>query len=181
MKGTISKLFIFGLCALWLLTIPVGEIAAQTSHHGELTEVQGENMREVSAPLAAAPGPASPISFIDSPDVYCYQPNPAKNICHINWGYIQVYAGAPQYMIYVTILINGRLVAKNHGFFQTSMYIPASMNGQGFMVACGKLGVGGDPEMGQAYSWELHAEETGGLKSANYGTVRCPAFQGAIK
>jgi hypothetical protein len=185
MKRLISKVFILGVCSVWFLAMPVSEIAAQTSpteNPGISAEVQGENTRQVSAPSAiGAPTPSSPISFIDSPDAYCYQPNPDQNICYINWGYIQVSAGANQYMIYLTILLNGRLVARNHGFFQTYMYIPSSMNGQGFKVECGKLGSGGDPDLGRAYSWEMHAQETGGLKAANYGTVYCPAHQGAFK
>jgi hypothetical protein len=185
MKRLISKFFMLGVFSVWFLTIPVNEIAAQTSpiENPEIsTEVQGEDMRQVEIPAEISePGPASPISFIDSPNVYCYQPNPDQNTCYINWGYVQVSSGASQYMLSLTILINGRLVARNHGFFQTFMYIPFNMNGQGFRVQCGKLNAGGKPDLGRAYNWEMHAEETGGHKAANYGTVYCPAYQGEFK
>jgi hypothetical protein len=184
MNQTMSRFFIVGVCAVWFLAMPVREMAAQTSpqgstqNHREMTEVEGENTREVSPPSSEAPVPL--ISFIDSPGASCYQPNSAQNICYINWYYISVTAD-PNYMVYMNVLINDRLVARYHGFFQTSMFIPFNMNGGGFRVTCGSPGSGGNPEMGRAYSWTIRAEDTATLKAANYGTVYCPAFRGAIK
>lgn len=49
------------------------------------------------------------------------------------------------------------------------------LDGTGFKVRCGPAGAGGDPELGNAYSYVVNAKETGGLSATNYGTVYCPA------
>jgi hypothetical protein len=149
---------------------------APTRTHASATEVQGERAREASS--AAAPTPQ--IGFIDSPGATCVQPNSAVNACYINWYYLSVNA-APNYILYTRVQINQRFVARYAGFFQTSMYIPHDMNGLGFKVPCGKLGSGGDPEMGRSYSYTIRSQDSANLASNNYGTVYCPAFQGAIK
>jgi hypothetical protein len=77
-------------------------------------------------------------------------------------------------MIELSIQLNGRYVARNQGFFQTSMTIPASMNDRGFKVACGAKGAGGDPDWGNAYPWVIRATDSAQLKSNNYGTTYCP-------
>jgi hypothetical protein len=115
------------------------------------------------------------IGFIDSPNAYCFQPDQAQNVCYVNWGTIHVDA-APNYMISLTIELDGRLVARNNGFFQTSMTIPASMHGQGYKMACGAKGAGGDPDWGKAYSYVIRARDSANLGSANYGTVYCPPY-----
>jgi len=130
----------------------------------------GEQQRERDG------GDESPlISFIDSPTATCYQDVEAYDTCYLVWGYLYVEAGDSQYMIRMTVEIDGRLRAYYGGFFQTDMYVPASMHGPGFKVACGEAGAGGDPELGAAYSYTIRAAETGGLTSANYGTAYCPA------
>jgi hypothetical protein len=115
------------------------------------------------------------ISFIDSPTATCYQDVEAYDACYLVWGYLYVEASDPQYMIRMTVEIDGRLRAYYGGFFQTYMYVPPDMHGPGFKVVCGEAGVGGDPELGAAYSYTIRAEETGGLTAANYGTAFCPA------
>jgi hypothetical protein len=67
-------------------------------------------------------------------------------------------------------------VAHTQGFFQTSMYVPYSMLGQGVKVVCGAPGAGGDPQMGKAYGYTIRARDSANLSSANYGTVYCPPF-----
>jgi hypothetical protein len=67
-------------------------------------------------------------------------------------------------------------VVRFHGFFQTSMYAPFQMQDKGIKVACGELGAGGHPALGNAYAWTISARDSSNLKSANYGTVYCPAF-----
>jgi hypothetical protein len=45
---------------------------------------------------------------------------------------------SPNYMISMTIALSGtNPVANVQGFFQTSMYVPYNMLGQGFRVPCG--------------------------------------------
>lgn len=127
-------------------------------------------------PLRESDGGGSPlISFIDSPTATCYQDGEAFDTCYLEWGYLYVEAGDTQYIIRMTVEIDGRLRAVYSGFFQTYMYVPADMHGPGFEVACGEAGAGGDPELGAAYSYTIRAAESGGLTSANYGTAYCPA------
>ncbi|OGO33791.1 MAG: hypothetical protein A2W35_12605 [Chloroflexi bacterium RBG_16_57_11] len=132
-------------------------------------------MREVTAPSEGIAPDAPDISFIDSPSVTCYQPVPRQDVCYINWYYMSVDA-YPDYMIAMTVTINSiGTIARIGGFFQTSMYVPYNMFGDGFKVACGPLGAGGVPTLGNAYSWTINARDSNNLKSANYGTAYCPA------
>lgn len=139
-------------------------------------EVQGDSRREIAAP----PGEKAPdqpnIGFIDSPSATCYQPDHTKNECYINWYYLSVDA-SPNYMITMTAFLNNfGPIAHVQGFFQTSMYVPYNMLGQGFKVACGAAGAGGNPELGNAYAYTIRARDSASLSSANYGTVYCPPY-----
>ena len=139
------------------------------------SEVQDNNIREITSPDSHATN-APLIGFIDSPTSACYQPDVTQNVCYINWYYMSVSA-SPNYMISMNVAINvfGR-VANYQGFFQTSMYVPYSMHDRGFKVACGDLGAGGDPDLGNAYAWTIRAKDSADLSAANYGTVYCPAY-----
>ena len=123
--------------------------------------------------------PGSPeISFIDSPTAECYLPDLKKNACFIQWEYLQVSATSPAYIISMTVSIDNHLRAHYSGFFQDYMYVPVDAHIPGFKIDCGSLGQGGNADMGNTYSYVIRARETGGLSSANYGSVTCPAFQG---
>lgn len=136
-------------------------------------ETQEKSAREITAPQGNAPAQPN-IGFIDSPSATCYQPDPAQDVCYINWYYMSVSA-SPNYMITMTVMLNTFGVVDHvQGFFQTSMYVPYNMHGQGFKVACGAKGAGGDPGLGNAYSWTIRARDSANLSSANYGTVYCP-------
>ena len=155
-----------------LLSMLYGNSCTWSAHAGlrrgattPVSETDGVNSRETSLPA---------IGFIVSPDVYCYQPDPKKDECYITWGEISVDA-SPAYMNQLSIEINGRIVAVNSGFFQTSMSIPANMSGNGFKVKCGRLGAGGFEEFGNAYPFIIRARDSNNLSSANYGTAYCPA------
>ncbi len=139
-------------------------------------ETQGENRREIEgSPLSDSPQQPN-IGFIDSPSATCYQPDPARNECYLTWYYLSVSA-APNYMITMTLTLNNTgPVAHTQGFFQTSMYVPYSMLGDGIKVACGSLGAGGNPLLGNAYAYTVRARDSAGLSSANYGTAYCPAY-----
>lgn len=140
------------------------------------SEAQDVNLREISAPAGSTAPQAPDISFIDSPSATCYQPDPSQDACKINWYYMAVDA-SPNYMIAMTVTLNATgPVARVSGFFQTSMYVPYSMLGDGFQVACGPLGAGGNPYLGNAYAYTINARDSSNLKSANYGTVYCPAY-----
>lgn len=139
-------------------------------------ETQGDNTREISAPPGVDASQVPTIGFIDSPSPVCYQPDPSRDSCYINWYYMSVDA-APNYMIAMTATINTvGIVARTSGFFQTSMYVPYAMFGDGFEVSCGPKGSGGNPNLGMAYAWTLNARDSNNLKSANYGSTFCPAF-----
>jgi hypothetical protein len=144
------------------------------------TESRDGNTRQITGPQGAPANnaPDAPnISFIDSPTAACVQPDPAQNVCYINWYYMSVSASTSQYIITMTVRLNDLgNVANYSGFFQTSMYVPYNMSPNGYKVECGALGAGGAPEWGKAYAYTIRARETGGLGSANYGTVYCPAF-----
>jgi hypothetical protein len=139
-------------------------------------ETQSESAREIVAPEASTAPQQPNIGFIDSPSATCYLPDPSQDSCYINLYYLSVDA-SPNYMITMTATINNiGPVAHTQGFFQTSMYVPYNMLGQGFRVPCGDLGAGGNPQLGNAYAYTIRARDSAGLSSANYGTVYCPPF-----
>jgi hypothetical protein len=167
------------LAFVWLPAASSQGQPLQSQQVAATQEVQGENMREVEVP-AGSGSPQSPsepnIGFIDSPTAVCYQPNHNQNVCYINWYYMSVSA-SPNYVITMTATLNTYgPVAHAQGFFQTSMYLPYNMLGDGFRVACGALGSGGNPSLGAAYAYTIRARDSAGLGSANYGTVYCPAY-----
>lgn len=125
-----------------------------------------------------ADGESPNISFIDSPGPTCYRAS--VGTCYLQWSYLSVSASTSQYIISMTLSIDGRIRAYHAGFFQTSMYIPYDMLTPGFKVACGWRGASGVPGLGYSYDYVIRAAETGGLKSANYGTVTCPADVGTV-
>lgn len=120
-------------------------------------------------------GEVPTISFIDSPTATCYRPQELSQICWIEWTYLYVAATAPHYITGMTVEIDGRLRANLQGFFQTDMFVPSGMYAPGFLVRCGQPGAGGDPLRGNQYGYTIRAAESGGLTTANYGSVLCPA------
>jgi hypothetical protein len=129
----------------------------------------GERQREAPAPELPS------ISFIDSPTAACVRPKDRSPGCFVQWSNLGVSAGSSQYIISMTVQIDGRFRAYYSGFFQNAMNVPPEMYSPGFRVACGVEGSGGVPGMGRAYAYTLRARETGGLGAANFGTVICPA------
>lgn len=176
------SLFPLVFVSLLLVVAAVGLIGVARGQHdgapGVLSrETQGENQREITGPGQPGEARAPHIGFIDSPSATCYQPDPGVDACYLNWYYLSVDA-APSYMLTMTLSVNEiGPVAHTQGFFQTSMYIPYDMLGQGVKVACGAPGAGGDPQLGNAYAYTIRARDSGGLSAANYGTAYCPAFQ----
>ncbi|MFZ3078892.1 MAG: hypothetical protein WA109_04325 [Bellilinea sp.] len=143
-------------------------------------EQDGANLREISAPTGQNGLDAElNIGFIESPTATCYQPNPNVDACYINWYYLSV-TSDPNYMVSLEVTLNdfGK-VSRSHGFFQTSMYIPFSMLGNGFQVTCGAQVDRGNPDLvglGNSYAYTIRAKDSAALSSANYGTVYCPAY-----
>jgi hypothetical protein len=134
---------------------------------GETPPPQRERQADPNAPA---------ISFIDSPTATCYRPvHETSDACYIEWSYMYVTASTSQYIISMTVEIDGRKRAYYSGFFQTSMYVPGDIHLPGFKVSCGVPGSNPIPGLGKSYSYTIRARETGGLGAANYGTVTCPA------
>lgn len=133
-----------------------------------IVEEQFDARREVQT---TADGEQPTISFIDSPNATCQRARPGTGLCTIQWGYLYVTASSSQYIISMTVELDGRLRAYHSGFFQTNLYIPPDMLGDGFRVTCGKPDAAG---LGRTYAYTIRASETGGLSAANYGSVTCP-------
>jgi hypothetical protein len=140
------------------------------------SESDGQNTRAVYAPVGLESVNQPNIGFIDSPTATCYQPDPAQDVCRINWYYLNVSA-APNYIISMTVsLAPYGYLANAQGFFQQSMYIPYNMLGDGFKVPCGGANPS-YPGFGNAYNYTIRAKDSAGLGSANYGTVVCPLYR----
>lgn len=141
-------------------------------------EEQGGNRRESEITVPAPDGNGVLISFIDSPTVTCYQPDPSEDVCYFNWHHIFVDAAPAGYIINLTITLTGegRIVGHYRGFFQPSMLIPHTMHGRGFKVPCGPLGASGNPDLGNSYGYRIEAEDSDGATSANIGSIGCPAY-----
>ena len=114
------------------------------------------------------------ISFIDSPAASCVLVDEVKGTCMLNWYYLYAYAD-PNYIISMTVEIDGQKRASYHGFFQTYMVVPSEM--LVFEVACGLPGSGGELSYGMNHSYVLRARDSNGLGAANYGQVACPTGQ----
>jgi hypothetical protein len=137
-------------------------------------ETVGDATRQIVIPAGADSAEVPNIGFIDSPTASCYKPDPAVNECYINWYYLNVDA-YPNYMISMTVQLNNAIAVTYFGFFQTSMYAPYNMRGNGIKVACGALNSGGNKYLGAAYAYTIRARDSANLSSANFGTVYCPA------
>jgi hypothetical protein len=163
---------LFGL-GLALRGVETGARAAPAAQLIRVTQpAPGEVEPPLQERLADPDQPA--ISFIDSPAPTCYRPANVANACYVTFSYLQVFASSSQYIITMTVAIDGRLRANYQGFFQNSMTVPTDFASPGFKVACGSPGASGNPKLGNSYSYVIRARETGGLSSANYGTVSCP-------
>jgi hypothetical protein len=166
-----------GLLALAGLAIAWGAMTARAADGPPAISVALATPQGPQPPRREVQGdPESPaISFINNPTPTCYRPVAGTGECYIQWNDLYVTASSSQYIISMTVSIDGRLRAYHSGFFQTSMFIPGDMYEPGLRVTCGLPGVGGVAGMGNSYSYIVRARETGGLSAANYGSVTCPA------
>lgn len=125
---------------------------------------QPDDSNEVNAPA---------ITAINSPSATCSNLTPGTGVCAISWQYLSVTAASSSYIISMTVAIDNQIRAYHSGFFQTSMYIPGDMMGDGFQVVCGYPQ--GSTGFGNSYSYAIRARETAGPSAANFGSVTCPA------
>jgi len=147
-----------------------GSARPEEIHQPNSTAIPAGGLREI---IGGRDAPA--ISFIDSPSAVCLNPIQNTGVCYIQWSYWYVQASDTNYIITMTVEIDGRQRARVNGFFQTYAYLPGDMFDPGFKVVCGPPEAGGQPELGFSYSYAIRARETGGLTAANYGSVSCPA------
>lgn len=176
-KSILTTLFAFLLgAATFSLLLTVRGQEAETPN-APTSETQGENLRQIEGSLSPNAPQIPNIGFIDSPSPTCYQPDHTRDECYLKWYYLSVNAAPATYMITMTLTLNNiGPVAHTQGFFQPSMYIPYNMLGDGFKVACGPLGAGGNPTLGNAYGYTIRARDSNGLQASNVGTVWCPPF-----
>ena len=162
--GLICGLVLTGVLLAWGALLAAGEArAAPASTAAAATPTQLPNKPAVESPN---------ISFIDSPSASCVLPERHTGKCYLSWSYLYATAD-PNYMISMTVEIDGRMRGRYNGFFQTNMYVPAEM--LVFRVACGAPGSGGNPKLGMSHSYILRGRDSANLGSANYGSVNCPA------
>lgn len=117
------------------------------------------------------------LGFIDTLSPHCYQPDPASNVCFVN--FMSHSVTSDQYVTRLDVLVDGRLVIRVAGFIQYSFSIPrAQLGDQGIKLACGTAGISGDPDplVGFRYAWSVHARDSAGTTAANYGNISCPVF-----
>lgn len=124
---------------------------------------QPDNPNEIDAPT---------ITSIASPSPTCSRPRPGTGACYIQWSYMSVTAASSSYIISMTVAIDNQIRAHHSGFFQTAMYIPSDMMGDGYKVVCGFPQ--GSTGFGNSYSYAIRARETSGQVAANFGSVTCP-------
>jgi hypothetical protein len=158
-----------------LLPLVFGMVASTEGPAGVRREVEGDNVREARA-AAEAQGAAPLISLVEALTPYCYQPDPRRNDCYVNWYRMSVDA-APSSMSAMTVTIQAvGPVARYQGFFQQAITVTHDMNGQGFMLPCGSPGAGGNAGLGNGYDWTIAAEDASGNTSTSSGVLYCPPF-----
>lgn len=183
MKPRQRLLLTFLTISLGLLLAWAAARAAPAALAARLTG--GSQQPAAPTPLPDQPAANAPaISVIDGPAPSCVLPRPGTDACYLTWSYLSASA-SPNYMITMTVDIDNQPRARYHGFFQTSMYIPTEM--LVFRVPCGVpgssevVGAGEDPlNWGMKYSYAVRGRDSAGLRSANYGSVVCPADQVAL-
>ena len=174
-----------GVIALVAMTFFLFNAFGQDISSGEssdnrllFSETDGENRREIYAPGETSGIESPDLDFITSSNPYCYQPDPAEDICFINFRYTYIKSDPSPYMVYLTIKIDGELRANYRSFFDNTITVHYDMNGPGFKVSCGEPGENDeeDPDFGKKYAYHIMAEDSNALKSSNYGSLYCPPF-----
>lgn len=168
LRALLGSLVLAGVLGLLLVRITfsspeeTGPPTAPSSGNQPQREIRGEVL-------------SPDISFIDSPSPTCSRREAGTTACYIQWNYLYVYAAPSAYIISLTLSIDNHLRAYHAGFFQPSLFIPASMTYPGYKVTCGAPGSSGVDGWGYTYAYTIRARETTGLTSANSGSVICPA------
>lgn len=172
MKASGWRMALAGVLALIGLALGWGMLAA--GHVPTIAAAPPSGTPEVLRPEPQGTPQVSAVTTLQNPSPTCYRPVAGTGSCYIQWAYLNAVASSSQYVISMTVTIDGRLHAYHSGFFQTSMYIPGDLYGPGFRVTCGFPSGAGDG-LGNAYSYVVRARDTSGDLATNSGTVICPA------
>jgi len=168
-----ARRWLIALLALLVLTLAGSAPLASDAARSPDTPVLSGGLGGPGLPRRE--GGTPDISFIESPSPTCYRPVPGTGVCYIQWSHLRVEATPPEYIVTMTLSIDGQLRAYHQGFFQTAMFVPGGVYGPGFAVTCGWPGSGEEAGLGRTYNYVIRARETGGLGASNYGSVTCPA------
>lgn len=150
-----------------------GTVGAQESIGAGTTPIAATPADETAITPFDAPGLA--VSFITSTSPTCSQPDPALNVCYINWDTLYVSSAPATYMLAMTVTIDSRIRAVYRGFFQDALHVDNEMHGQGFKVACGSWGASGNPLTSLRHTYTIVAEDSNRAKAYHSGSVNCPA------
>jgi len=171
-----KRIGVFLLTLLAGLLLAWGVVQAAPALKGS-PGIEAASTIATPTPLPNQPALVSPdISFIDSPTASCILPRTNTGTCYITWSYLYVDAN-PDYIITMSVGIDGKALGRYTGFFQTSMYVPPEL--LVFRVPCGAPGSGGNPNLGANHSYAIRARDSSGLSAANNGSVTCPADEPA--
>jgi hypothetical protein len=168
-KKLAALLMAFGLVGVLLIVLARGTLSLRPLDTPTSAGSIIDPPRQTDINGSEAPN----ISSIASPSPTCSRPKPGSGACYIQWNYLYVTAASSSYIISMTVSINNQIRAYHSGFFQTAMYIPSDMTGEGYRVTCGYPQ--GNAGLGNTYAYAIRSRETGGLSAANYGSVSCPA------
>lgn len=117
------------------------------------------------------------LGFITTESPHCLQPDPAFDVCYLNFQYNGV--SSDQYVTAFTVAVSDRIAMRAQGFFQSSFALPrATLGSLGVRVACGRTGASGDadPMVGLRHPFTIRARDSADTNSANYGAIGCPAY-----
>jgi len=166
-----AKIFLAVICCSVFMVMPAWDTMREARAEGvlEVCDFDETTVREAVPPA---------ISFIEQQRTTCYKPDLRRDVCYITFGDIMVDAAPASYMLFLTITINGIVVAHNHGFFANELHIPSNAHGPGFMVKCGKPfdhdSDPATPDMGNRYDFVIRARDSNNQFATNLGSVFCP-------
>jgi hypothetical protein len=166
------------LLAVVLLAGGIVLSALPASAHGQQpqgkpTEIVQGDSKQVLSPDTAL-GYSQQVS-----NIYCYAPDPTQNTCYINTRFAHFGATDPDYISYVKVGIDGKMVLKMMTVFENDMYLSYDQNPNGYKVACGTAGESGsaDPKVGHVYNVSEEAfKYPDSFVMGYYMMVSCPAY-----
>jgi hypothetical protein len=151
-------------------------------------KVSAQTPSPTPSPLVDASGSAGEINVI-SPDAltsftvsnpYCYQPDPAVDVCSINFRFVQAsdnQTSAP-FMTWLAFTISGKKRFNATAFFEGTITYSYNMVPDGLKVPCGAPNAGGaGTQFGNVYGVTIQPlDSSRNPMSTDIANVTCPAF-----